>query len=385
MLEGKAGRSLLYLFVLRRREYPMSEKMGNHRLRVFLVVATIIGTSLAHYLTPSSLILWHNIFQRLYYLPIVYAAVSFGWIAGILTALISAIFYLPHILMAWHDYPGYVINQYAEIVLFFLVGATTGLLADEQRKKRVELEKTTRQLEQANQDLRDSFEHLKRADRMAAVGNLSAGLAHEIRNPLASIEGAAGILERGPIEEEQRLEFLGIIKKECRRVNRLLGDLLNFARPRPPQRQRIGLEPLLDSVVSLVQHAAEKNDILIRKEVTPPGLMLDADGEQLKQVFLNILLNAIQAMPEGGEIRLVAHPQNSSLLIAIVDQGSGIASENADKLFNPFFTTKEDGTGLGLAVAHQIVTRHGGLLQATNNAERGMTFTVILPQAREVA
>jgi two-component system, NtrC family, sensor histidine kinase HydH len=363
----------------------MNETTGNHRIRVILVVVTIIGTSLAHYLTPSSLILWHNIFQRLYYLPIVYAAVSFGWIAGILTALISAIFYLPHILMAWHDYPGYVINQYAEIVLFFLVGATTGLLADEQRKKRMELEEAARQLEQANRELRDSFEHLKRADRMAAVGNLSAGLAHEIRNPLASIEGAAAILERGPLSEEQRIEFFGIIKKECRRVNRLLGDLLNFARPRPPQRQRIGLEPLLDSVVSLVQHAAEQNVILIRKEFSSPGLMLDADGEQLKQVFLNLLLNAIQAMPEGGEIRLIAHSQNSGILIAIADQGSGMEPENVDKLFNPFFTTKENGTGLGLAVAHQIVARHGGVLQASNNEDRGMTFTVILPQAQEVA
>jgi signal transduction histidine kinase len=363
----------------------MKWKNGNNWVRASLVLAAIVGTSLAHYITPSDLILWHNIFQRLYYLPIVYAAVSFGWVAGLLAALISALFYIPHILMAWHDFPGYVINQYAEIVIFFLVGATTGLLADEQRKKRVELEETARQLERANEDLRNSFEQLKRADRLAAVGNLSAGLAHEIRNPLASIEGAAGILEDGNIAKEQRLEFLGIIKKECRRLNRLLGNLLDFARPRPPQRQKIGLEPLLDSVVSLVQHAAEKNAISLRKEINPPGLMLDADGEQLKQVFINLLLNAIQAMPEGGNIRLVAHPEKSELLIEIIDQGCGIAAENVDKMFNPFFTTKENGTGLGLAVAHQIVTQHGGILRARNNADRGMTFAVLLPYSQERA
>jgi two-component system, NtrC family, sensor histidine kinase HydH len=358
---------------------------GNNRVQAFLVVAAIIGTSLAHYITPSSMILWHNIFQRLYYLPIVYAAVSFGWIAGLLAALVSALFYIPHIVMAWHDYPGYVINQYAEIVLFFLVGATTGLLADEQRKKRAELEAAARQLERANEDLKESFEHLKRADRLAAIGNLSAGLAHEVRNPLASIEGAAGILERGKIDEEQRLEFLGIIKKECRRLNRLLGNLLDFARPRPPQRQRIGVESLLDSVINLVAPAAESSAIRLRKDLSSPGLMLDGDGEQLKQVFLNLLLNAIQAMPGGGEIRLAARVEKADLLIAVIDQGSGIAPEDLDKMFNPFFTTKENGTGLGLAVAHQIITQHGGLLQARNNHDRGMTFEIQLPRIQESA
>ena len=222
------------------------------RIQILLVAAGIVGTSLAHYLTPAPLILWHNIFQRLYYLPIVYAAVSFGWIGGLVAALLSGVFYAPHILTTWKDFPGYVINQYAEIVLFFLVGVATGLLADEQREKQRELEETAGQLARVNQELRDSFERMKRADRLAAIGNLSAGLAHEIRNPLASIEGAAGILEGGQITEDQRLEFLGIIKKECRRLNRLLGNLLDFARPRSPQRQKMGVGPLLDSVIGLV-------------------------------------------------------------------------------------------------------------------------------------
>jgi two-component system sensor histidine kinase HydH len=355
----------------------------NVRIQILLVVAGIIGTSLAHYLTPSSLILWHNIFQRLYYLPIVYAAVSFGWIGGLLAALLSGLCYVPHILTAWHDFPGYVINQYAEIVLFFLVGLTTGLLADEQREKQRKLEETARQLEKVNAELRDSFEHLKRADRLAAVGNLSAGLAHEIRNPLASIEGAAGILEGSQITEGQRLEFLGIIKKECRRLDRLLGNLLDFARPRAPQRQKMNVELLLDSVIRLMAHAAEGRNIVFRKRVTPAGIMLDGDGEQMKQVILNLLLNAVQAMPDGGEICLAVRLERTDLLIEVVDQGCGIEPENLEKMFNPFYTTKENGTGLGLAVADQIVSQHGGTLQARNNPDRGMTFTILLPRAQE--
>ncbi len=356
---------------------------GNNRIQIIFVVAGILGTSLAHYLTPASLILWHNIFQRLYYLPIVYAAISFGWIGGLLAAALSAACYIPHILTAWHDFPGYVINQYAEIVLFFLVGVTTGLLADEQREKRAQLEETARQLEQANQDLRDSFERLKRADRLAAIGNISAGLAHEIRNPLASIEGAAVILEGGQVTEEHRVEFLGIIKKECRRLNRLLGNLLDFARPRAPQRQRLKVESLLDSVIGLVAHAAEGKTIHLHKDVSPSGLTFDGDGEQLKQVILNLVLNAIQAMPDGGEIRLAARSEEPGLVIEVIDQGGGVDPENLDKLFNPFFTTKESGTGLGLAVAHQIVGQHGGILRARNNPDRGMTFSILLPLAQD--
>jgi len=357
----------------------------NSRMQIVLVAAGIVGTSLAHYLTPAELILWHNIFQRLYYLPIVYAAVSFGWVGGLVAALLSGVFYAPHIFTTWKDFPGYVINQYAEIVLFFMVGVTTGLLADEQREKSRELEETAGELVRVNQELRDSFEHMKRADRLAAIGNLAAGLAHEIRNPLASIEGAAGILDGGQITEDQRQEFVGIIKKECRRLNRMLGNLLDFARPRSPQRQSVRVEPLLESVISLVGHAAESAKVRWRKVVVPSDAVLNGDGEQLKQVILNLVLNAMQAMPDGGEICLMARFENSSLLIEVSDQGGGIEPENLDKIFNPFFTTKEQGTGLGLAVAHQIVSQHGGILRARNNPDRGMTFSILLPGTKEGA
>ncbi len=357
----------------------LTRPVGNKRIQVLFVVAGILGTSLAHYLTPSSLILWHNIFQRLYYLPIVYAAVSFGWVGGLLAAALSAACYIPHILMAWRDFPGYVINQYAEVVLFFLVGVTTGLLADEERAKRAQLQEAAGMLERANRELRDSLESLKRADRMAAIGNLSAGLAHEIRNPLASIEGAAEILEGGRVAEDQRLEFLGIIRKECRRLNRLLGNLLDFARPRAPQRQRLEVESLVDSVIGLVAHAAEGQRVRLHKEVSPSGATLDCDGEQLKQVILNLVLNAVQAMPDGGDVRLVARSGESEMVIEVIDEGVGVDPEDLDKLFNPFFTTKESGTGLGLAVAHQIVGQHGGVLRACNNPDRGMTFSIFLP------
>ncbi len=346
---------------------------------VGLIAGTVAMITLAHFYTPHENILLHNIFQRLYYLPIIYAAISFGLRGGLASAFFAGICYVPHILITWHIYVGYAINQYAEIVLFFLVGSLTGLLSDQQRRQQSELVALTARLHQANRELKDSFEQIKRADRLSAIGQLSAGLAHEIRNPLASIEGAAGILKKGSIREEERVEFLAIIEKECRRLNRLLTSLLDFARPRDPQREEVDVGRLFDSTIRLVEHLSAKQGISFRKILPEGGLQVQGDEEQLKQVMLNLALNAIQAMREGGEIQLASFRQGNQVLIQVVDQGTGIEGEDPDRIFNPFYTTKEQGTGLGLAVAFQIMERHGGALRADRNQDQGMTFSIRLP------
>jgi signal transduction histidine kinase len=351
-------------------------------LRGAVVAAGIVSASLLHFFTPPHFILWHNVFQRLYYLPIVYAAVYFGWRGGLLGSSASAILYIPHILMAWHHMPDYATNQYAEIILFFLVGTTTGILADRERKRRQELQAMTEQLSKVYRELQDSFEQLKRADRLSAIGELSASLAHEIRNPLGSIEGAAQILEQPQTTEEMRSEFLGVIRKECRRLSRLLTNLLDFARPRQPEFQEVDVRPVVDSVVALLAHTAQQSGVELRKHLPASLPLVESDSEQLKQVILNLAINAIQAMPDGGEIEISAAEKNAGIVIAIKDQGSGIPAENLEKIFDPFFTTKDGGTGLGLSVAHQIITQHGGVITAERNVDRGMTLSVMIPIRR---
>lgn len=369
------------------RQEPVTSILDSTRrpdlLRGAVVAVGIVAASLLHFFTPPHFILWHNVFQRLYYLPIVYAAVYFGWRGGLLASSASAILYIPHILMSWHGMPDYAANQYAEIILFFLVGTTTGVLADRERKRRLELQAMTDQLSKVYRELQDSFEQLKRADRLSAIGELSASLAHEIRNPLGSIEGAAQILRQPQTTEEMHDEFLGVIEKESRRLSRLLTNLLDFARPRPPEFQAVDVGPVVDAVVALLSHTAQQSGIQLRKHV-PPGLPpVESDSEQLKQVILNLTINAIQAMPVGGEIEIfVAENDDTGVVIAIKDQGVGIPGENVEKIFDPFFTTKDGGTGLGLSVAHQIITQHGGVITAERNPNRGMTFSVLIPIRR---
>jgi two-component system, NtrC family, sensor histidine kinase HydH len=345
-----------------------------------LVAAGIAVTSAGHYLTPADLRLWHGLFQRLYYLPVVYAGVAFGWTGGLVAGLVAGLLYIPHIVWTWSHEHHYAIEQYADIVMFLAVGIVTGILSDRERSRRAELQIAAQRLRQMNVELRNTSEQVKRADRLSAIGQLAAGLAHEIRNPLASIDGAAEVLEPGGEPEEVRRETLAIIRKESARLFRLLTNLLDFARPREPERRAVDVRQVFDSVLQLVRHSGGKR-IEFRAE-TPGNLpRLMCDEEQLAQVVLNLAMNAVQAMPEGGEVRLIATQQNGGILIQVRDQGCGIPDEHLDKVFDPFFTTKDGGTGLGLSVVHQIVSQHGGSVKATRNPDRGMTFSLFFPQA----
>jgi signal transduction histidine kinase len=337
-----------------------------------VVAAGIAAASALHYFTSPSLILWHNLFQRLYYLPIIYAAIYFGWRGGLAASTVSAVCYIPHILHAWHHMLDYAMNQYAEIIVFFLVGTVTGVLADRGMKQR-------RELAALNRELQDSFEQVKRADRLSAVGQLSASLAHEIRNPLASIDGATNLIESEQTPQEMRTASLAIIRKEVQRLNRLLTNLLDFARPRKPEFQTVRADRLIDAIIALAGHSARQKGITLRKDVPADVPAFECDPEQMKQVILNLAINAVQAMTGAGEISLAARQHESSVAISVRDQGPGINREDLDKIFNPFYTTKDAGTGLGLSVVYQIVSQHGGVVTAERNPEGGMTFCLTIP------
>lgn len=355
--------------------------LKNDRGRLILIASLIALTSAGHYLTPPSQLLWHGLFQRLYYLPVVLGAISYGWRGGVLTALVCGLAYIPHIQIDWAHMHHYAMEQYAEIFMFFAVGGVTGLLSDLEKRRRQELQRTAEELGRVYSELQSTFEQVRRADRLSAIGQLASGLAHEIRNPLASIDGAAEVIEAGA-EAEVRTETVRIIRQECSRLNRLLTSLLDFARPRLPEWRDVDVREVLDSVVELVRHSAGKN---VRFEVSTSDRMppLRCDREQLAQVVMNLTLNSSQAMPDGGVVRISAVPEGDGIAVRVSDEGTGINGEQMDKIFDPFFTTKASGTGLGLAVVHQIVTRHGGTVWAAPNQPHGMTFTVRLPLRRE--
>ena len=187
------------------------------------------------------------------------------------------------------------------------------------------------------------------------------------------------MVQRETQSEEQRREFLDIIQKESRRLNRLLTSFLDFARPRQPDLKMVEIGEMLDSVISLVRNGGDASRLELKKHIVPGLPMVECDPEQLKQVLLNLVTNASQAMPQGGTVLLEAQRHGTSVNIDVSDQGGGIDEENLDRIFDPFFTTKGNGTGLGLSVAHQIVSQHKGMLTIVRNSPQGVTVRVSLP------
>ena len=346
--------------------------------RALAIFGVMLVITIAHYAIPPSHFLWHEILERLYYLPIVFGALSFGWVGGLLSALCAGICYSPFIIVSWNGSPQTLASKYAELVIFIAVGTLTGVLSDRGRKRTQELRRTTEQLRTVHGQLQNSFDQLKQADRLSAIGQLAASLAHEIRNPLGSIEGAVDICERTTSEEKRR-EFLAIIKKEVGRLNALLTNLLDFARPRTPQIQQARVDDVVNSVVKLVSHNAQQRGIQLKSEVPQEFPLVECDMGQITQALLNVVLNALQATPSGRAVSLSVSEQGGQIFIRVRDEGSGIGEADRERIFDPFFTTKEGGTGLGLPVSFRILAQHHGRIIVERNPGDGMTFTLNWP------
>ena len=301
------------------------------------------------------------------------AAVLDGWDGGLAVSTLSvggALAFAPR-----QDLGATALESLALVLLACCVAAMTG----RERRLRRHYQQVAGQLSSVYEKVQANFEGMKRAERLSAIGQLSAGLAHEIRNPLASISGAAAILARSQSFDPKNAKCLEIITSECERLNGLLTSFLNFARPRPPRLQTVQLEPVLDSVLELASHGVRGKTVRFEKKIAAGLQPVECDPEQLEQVLLNLMINAIEASPDGGAVTLSASAEESRIAIGVVDRGHGVAPAHIDHLFDPFFTTKEHGTGLGLPVAHQIVRQMGGSLLAQSNDGQGMTFSVVLP------
>jgi signal transduction histidine kinase len=238
------------------------------------------------------------------------------------------------------------------------------------------------------------YERMKERDRLAALGEMAAGLAHEIRNPLGAIKGAAQLLvdpAGKPVAAQDVPEFLKIIVDEVNRLNRVVTQFLDYARPYKGEAAEIDVNEVVRRTMQLIEAQDEAHKISFVVQLDEELPRVRGDAEQLRQVFLNLGLNAVQAMRDGGTltvstvrrpVRRRGEPGNY-IEVRFLDTGPGISREHMKNLFIPFFTTKEKGTGLGLPISQRIVTQHGGVIEVRSEARKGTLFTVCLPIAEE--
>ena len=230
-------------------------------------------------------------------------------------------------------------------------------------------------LDTAKRELHDAHEkQIQQAGKLASVGELAAGLAHEIRNPLAGIAAAVEVLAENRAGQDR--EITQEIQLQVKRLNTTLSDLLNFARPREPEIAPCDLASLIRQMLTLVRADAQKHRIQVVEEIPADLPAISADATQIQQAILNLLLNAIQAMPEEGILTVRAAVVGSRMQLMIQDTGGGIPAEIREKIFAPFFTTKHRGTGLGLAITRTIMEKHGGSIRVDSAVGCGTMFTL---------
>ena len=240
------------------------------------------------------------------------------------------------------------------------------------------------------QQLRESSEEIERlhrtqisrAEHLATLGEMAAGLAHEIRNPLAGIAGVVEIIGRDLPSNSAAVGVLGEVRHEVLHINKIVSELLELARPKPPVYKPGNLVAIAQHAMLFARDQASAKNVMM--EVVPNGTIpeLEFDGGQIHQVLLNLILNAVQACGEGGSVTVEFSSDERSVSVSVVDTGNGIPAEVLPNIFRPFFTTKGNGTGLGLSLARRIVEDHGGRLEAVSEVGKGSCFTMVLPKER---
>ena len=234
--------------------------------------------------------------------------------------------------------------------------------------------------------LREMEESVRRSERFAAIGKMAAGIAHEIRNPLASMSGSIQILSKAGNLAGTNHKLMQIVLRETDRLNALITEFLQFARPTPPSIEKVNIKVILDElllVFGYLQPNESRSDSQVDIKLTAGEQHnIDADPRQLRQVFWNLLNNAMQAMPDGGDIDVTVSERHREVEVVIQDQGVGIGVDLLDRVFDPFYSTKKQGIGLGLALVHRIVEEHSGRVHVVSTPGEGTRFSVILPKSR---
>lgn len=233
-------------------------------------------------------------------------------------------------------------------------------------------------------DMKALEEQVQRAERLAALGRLAGGLAHEIRNPLGITRAAAQMLQQHLHDQPRLSEYTDVIQTEIDRVDRLIEQLLVYARPRPLQHATVHVDTLIEHMVRLTQAYAEQHGVLLETNLMPDLPVVSGDDEQLHQALVNLVLNGVQATPAGGSVCVIANTRRNThdqtlLGITVRDSGRGIPADDLPHIFDPFFTTRPDGTGLGLSIVQQIVQEHGGTLHVQSTPGVGTSFVLLLP------
>ena len=361
---------------------------GKHGPAIAVLIKIGLATLLINHTGDPAAI--NSEYYPIYYLPVMTAAMYFGPMGTLLWTLASSAAYSSYLYQAHEKFTitaDSILQLMMRVLFFFFVAMTVNRFVMQYRSQVRRYQALSETLSDANRDLKLAQEEARRAERLAALGQLSAGLAHEIRNPLGVIKGSAEILTQ-KLDSASPLakELAGYIYTEVNRVSALVSRFLDFARPSQLDLGAADVTRVVERCLKTVAEHGACEKVRVQRDFAPtlPQVMLDQD--LCEQVFTNLLMNACEAMgPEGGELRIRIGPLEdggqASVFVDIQDSGPGVPVELKEEIFNPFVTTKKTGVGLGLAIVSKIVDAHGGSLKLVSDAGHGACFRVTFPVA----
>ena len=357
------------------------------RILFLSLLAVVVVIGLLHFFTPGHQVFFHNTYRRLSYFPIVLGGIWFGVRGGFIMALLSSIAFIPHILLFVGQGTQAYLGEMTEIVLYLAAGLGVGAIAGRETRLRKEyqelaekLKKSYARLHEETEQLIEAEKQLAQAQKLSALGKLSASLVHEIKNPLSSIRGTAEILIDDFPEKHPKREFAQILLKETSRLNNTVEDVLRFSRQKQSEKNK-DLEPLagvIGHVLSLLERQLRDKNILCAFKGEKYGTVL-VEGGKISQVLLNLIMNGLDAVSAGGKIEVEISETDQGSLVSVCDNGCGVKAQDRDRVFEPFYSGKDDGTGLGLLISRNIIESYGGHIKVMDNPGGGACFQFIIP------
>jgi two-component system, NtrC family, sensor histidine kinase HydH len=330
----------------------------NTRIRIFIIIFLIGLITFSDYLTETSERKYHILYQGLFFLPVMLSGLWFGLRGALAASASITLIMIPFSIIHWKGFSSEDFNNIMEMVLYNVVGGILGELRDrEQAKER----------------------NLRESESLAAMGRAVSSLAHDMKTPLIAIGGFTNWVKKHTEENSPCHEKLDIVIGETMRLENMVKDMLDFSRPLELHPGDEGIDPVLSECLAVIEGIAQERKVTIRiqsQRDMPPVIL---DPMKMKQVLINLIMNAVQASPEGEIVIVSCYRKDSQFIIDVSDRGCGIPNDQRESIFAPFFTTKREGTGLGLPIAKKIVEAHGGAVEVVDNPAKGVTFRISIP------
>ncbi len=358
-----------------------------------LLLGLVVLIGILHTLTPGYMIFYHDTYRRLSYFPIAIGGILFGVWGGVVLAVASCLSFVPHLLLFFASGPEAYYSELSEIIFYLAAGLIIGLISSRMNRLSERYKKLSEQLATSYQRLHDQAARLVEAEKqlgesqkLSMLGQVSASLAHEIKNPLASIKGATEILADEVEEDHPKYEFVEIMRAEVSRLNNSVEDVLAYCRGQQAseEERQASIEKIIKRVVLLLEEQLKTKKIIcqVLPESNFPSFLTQEAG--MTQVLLNIIINAVDAVDKGGKIILECEKSQKGCMISVSDNGPGIDAADREKVFHSFVTQKEGGTGLGLAISLKIVKSFNGQMWIEDSNLNGAKVCLFLPHKKKL-